>query len=216
MHLNAPMIVMDGAGIYDTDENTYLSTVSLAPASSQWLLNRLSDMGISYFIYTVHKNRNFIYHHGTMSQEEQIVYQRMKRSPYRQYLDDDAFRMEEIVYIKIVAREERAERIWRALKDALSSHGLRAVLRPQAGLPDGSSLYFYAMDANIPNAEKQVIRLAQSKTPQMAPSEVFLNSGYHSEHDAIHLLHTLSRAYEPLRLVYGLRQKLGKKRSHCE
>ena len=207
MRLNVPMIVMDGAGIYDTDENVYLHTTCMSAASSHWLMNQLSDMGISYFIYTVHKNRNYIYHHGTMSSEEQVVFQRMKRSPYRQYLDEDTFDPREIVYIKIVAREERAQRVSRAISDSLSRNGLRAVLRPQAGLADGSSLYFYAADADIPHAEAQILEWMERRQPSLQAREIFSAKRYRSEHDAIHILHLLSKAYEPLRIVHWLKQK---------
>ncbi|MBQ8137301.1 MAG: FUSC family protein, partial [Clostridia bacterium] len=198
MHLNVPMIVMDGAGIYDTDENTYLATSNMPPSSSRWLMNKLSNMGISYFIYTVHKNRNYIYHHGTMSQEEQIVYQRLKRSPYRQYLDDDAYALEDIVYIKVVATEERTERVLRAVRDSLERSGIRAALRPQAGLPGGSGLYFYAADADIAHAEAKIREIMQQKKPGLKAQEIFSAKSYRSEHDTVHLLHTLSSAYEPL------------------
>ena len=197
LRLNVPMIVMDGAGIYDAAENTYLAAFNMNPDSAQWLMNHLNNMGVSYFIYTVNKNRNFIYHHGTMSTEEQIVFQRMKRSPYRQYLDDDTFDLRDIVYIKIVAREEKAERIRRGIRDLLPGNGLRAALRPQAGLERGSSLYFYDEQATVQQAEKKLMTIMREKEPQLKANEVFSTKGYRSEHDAIHLMHMLSSQYEP-------------------
>ena len=211
LHLSVPMIVMDGAGIYDAGENIYLSTSNIPTDSSQWLMNQLSSMGISYFVYTVNKNRNFIYHHGTMSGEEQIVFQRLKRSPYRHYLDDDIFDPRDIVYIKIVAREEKAERIWRSIKESLAYHGLRAVLRPQAGLEQGGSLYFYSDQANVRQAEKQVMLYMQKKESQLKAREVFYEKGYHSEHDAVHLMHMLSNQYEPSHLFVWFRKIAGRK-----
>jgi len=145
----------------------------------------------------LNKNRNFIYHHGTMSTEEQIVFQRMKRSPYRQYLDDDTFDLRDIVYIKIVAREEKAERIRRGIRDLLPGNGLRAALRPQAGLERGSSLYFYDEQATVQQAEKKLMSIMREKEPQLKANEVFSTKGYRSEHDAIHLMHMLSSQYEP-------------------
>ena len=198
LHLSVPMIVMDGAGIYDAAENTYLATFGMTPEASGWLMNQLSNMGVSYFIYTVNKNRNYIYHHGTMSPEEQIVFQRWKRSPYRQYLDDDTFDPKEIVYIKIVAKEDKAERIWRGIKDTLPGKGLRAVLRPQAGLERGSGLYFYAEEANVQQAENWLMMRMREKEPQLRAKEVFSSKGYRSEHDAVHLMRTLSSQYEPV------------------
>ena len=202
LHLSVPMIVMDGAGIYDAAENTYLATFPMPPASSRWLMNQLSNMGVSYFVYTVSKNRNSIYHHGTMSQEEQIVLQRMRRSPYRQYLDDDAFDPKDIVYIKIVAKEEKAERVWRGIKDLLPGSGLRAALRPQAGLDRGSGLYFYAEQANVRNAEERLMAIMRETEPRLEAKEVFSLNGYRSEHDAAHLMHVLSSQYEPAALPF--------------
>lgn len=205
MHLNAPMIVMDGAGIYDANENVYLSTSCIPPDSSEWLMGKLNSMGLSYFIYTVNKNRNFIYHHGTMSGEEQQVMQRMRSSPYRHYLIDDEFELKDIVYIKIIGREDRTERVRREIKDLLAPNGLRAVLRPQTGLEGGSGLYFYASDATVDSAKEWVLEKMREQQPKLQPREIVSGAGSPTEYDAIRLLHTLGRAYEPLRLTHWLR-----------
>ena len=212
IRLNAPMIVMDGAGIYDTNENIYLSRSCIPPESSEWLMGKLNSMGVSYFIYTVNKNRNFIYHHGTLSQEEQKVMQRMRSSPYRYYLNDDSFDQKDIVYMKIIGREERAERIWRALKDILPQSGLRVALRPQSGLDGCSSLYFYAADATVDNAKKQVLEMMREEHPELKAREIISTARHHSEYEAIRLLHTLGHAYEPLRLTYWIRGKTRKEK----
>jgi len=206
IRLNAPMIVMDGAGIYDANENIFLSTGCIPSASSEWLMEELSSRGISYFIYTVNKNRNFIYHHGTMSPEEQKVMQRMRSSPYRHYLNDDSFDQKDIVYMKIIAREDRAERIWRAMRDLMSPNGLRVVLRPQPGLDGCSSLYFYASDATVANAKERVLEMMRTGHPQLQAREIVSAAKHHSEYEAIRLLHTLGNAYEPLRLTYWIRK----------
>ena len=199
VNLNVPMIVMDGAGIYDAVENTYLSTVNIDPESSRWLMKRLDALDIPYFIYTVHKNRNCIYHRGQMNASEAVVYRHLKRSPYRQYLDDDYFALEDIVYIKVVAADEKASKTERALQPSLARRNLRTVIRPQAGLENGSSLYFYAANADMAHAEARVMRLLQKNEPELQAEEVFSENGYQSEHDAAHLLHTLGSLYEPFR-----------------
>ena len=202
--LSVPMIVMDGAGIYDANENVYLSTVTLPPDSSRWLMKRLDTLGISYFIYTVHKNRNCIYHRGRMTDAEAVVYQRLKRSPYRQYLDDDRFTPEDIVYIKVVTAGGQAARIEKVLASSLAHRGLRTVIRPQAGLPDGTSLYIYAANADMAHAQERLMRLLEKKEPGLQATDVFSEHGYQSEHDAVHLLHTLGNSYEPFRPFFWI------------
>ncbi len=199
VNLNVPMIVMDGAGIYDAVENTYVSTVNIAPDSSRWLMKRLDALDIPYFIYTVHKNRNCIYHRGRMNEPESVVYRHMKRSPYRQYLDDDHFALEDIVYIKVVAADDKATKTERALQPSLARRNLRTVIRPQAGLENGSSLYFYAANADMAHAEDRLMRLLHKNEPELQAVELFSENGYQSEHDAIHLLHALGNSYEPFR-----------------
>ena len=199
VNLNVPMIVMDGAGIYDAVENTYVSTVNIAPESSRWLMKRLDALDIPYFIYTVHKNRNCIYHRGRMNEPESVVYRHMKRSPYRQYLDDDHFALEDIVYIKVVAADDKATKTERALQPSLARRNLRTVIRPQAGLENGSSLYFYAANADMAHAEDRLMRLLHKNEPELQAVELFSENGYQSEHDAIHLLHALGNSYEPFR-----------------
>ena len=207
VNLNVPMIVMDGAGIYDAIENSYLSTVNMDPDSSRWLMKRLDALDISYFIYTVHKNRNCIYHRGKMNASEAVVYRHMKRSPYRQYLDDDHFALEDIVYIKVVAADEKATKTERALQPSLARRNLRAVIRPQAGLEDSSSVYFYAANADMAHAEDRLMRLLHKNEPELKAVEVFSENGYQSEHDAFHLLHTLGNSYEPFRPFAWLHPK---------
>ena len=190
-----PMIVMDGAAIYDANENVYFSTTTINPASCRWLMKRLE--GYSYFIYTIHRDRNCIYHHGKLTDMEQTVYNHLKRSPYRYYLDDDHYSVSDVVYIKIVIDGDAADRIQRELKPSLEKMKLRSVVRPQAGLPEGCSLYFYAIHADVQHAQAHLMKKLQQDNPELVMQDVVAKKGYNSEQDAIRLLQSLKNAYEP-------------------
>ena len=136
---NVPMIVMDGAAIYDPNENVYTATTNMNPASCRWLMKRLDDQ--SYFIYTVHRDRNCIHHHGTLTEMEEKVYRHLKRSPYRYYLDDDHFSVSDVVYIKLVTDREHAGQLQRDLE------------RFNEYYPLGK----YAKFSRIPNAYQQAL-----------------------------------------------------------
>ena len=191
-----PMIVMDGAALYDAENNTYLSTVNIDPASTRWLMKRLDGMGVGYFIYTVHRGRNCIYHHGALNENERKVYEHLKRSPYRLYLDDDHFSLSEVVYIKIVTGTDHALSLERSLRPSLAREKLRAAVRPEVGAEGLSSLYLYAENADCTHAQAHLMHLLQRSEPGLTPVDVFLETGYHSEHDAIHVLQKVSRIFE--------------------
>ena len=205
--LGVPLIVMDGAAIYDMKENQYLDTETIAPEETAWLRKRLDELGLSYFIYTVHKNKTCIFHQGEINEKEKVIFDRMRRSPYRSYLEGEIYEEAEIVYFKVIAEDAIIADLETCLQGLLQGHRLRAVARPQSGAPGLSGLYIYSDKATMAEAEKRLMRLLREKDPTLRPVEVFLRDGYRSEHDAMHLLHLLGSYYEPVRLI-GRRRKL--------
>ena len=195
VHFNVPMIVMDGAAIYDANENVYLSTTHMNAASCRWLVKRLD--GVSYFIYTVHRDRNCIYHHGPLTDMERTVYQHLKRSPYRYYLDDDHYAVSDVVYLKVVTTGDEAERLQNELEPMLQKMRLRSVVRPQAGLEDGCSLYFYAAHADMRHAQEHLMNLLRRENPRLEARDVINDQAYRTEQDAIRLLRRVKNEYEP-------------------
>ena len=210
--VNVPLIVMDGAGIYDAQENEYLAVETLPPASSAWLMERLNELHASYFVYTVHNHRTCIFHQGRLSKGEKLVFDRMKRSPYRHYLEGDSFDPKEIVYIKVIAATVETDGILVALHDALPHWGLRAAMRAQAGLPGSGSLYFYSADATMERAEERLLCMLREKEADLQPVEMFSATGYRTEHDAVHLVQELGKSYEPVAL-FALLEGWKKRRS---
>lgn len=197
--LNVPLIVMDGAAIYDAQENVYLRTENIPVSDSARLRERLDSLGIGYFVYTVHKNKTCIFHHGTITEQEKVIYDRMRRSPYRSYLEGEIYNTEEIVYFKIIAETEEIGRLTQAVADIVPKTRLRAVTRPQANAPGISGLYIYAHTATMKQAEARLMAMLHKEDPSLVPIEVFLPEGYRSERDALQLLHVVEKYYEPVK-----------------
>ena len=198
--LNAPLIVMDGAAIYDANENRYLSAETIAPEDSKPIRERLDALGISYFLYTVHHGKTCIFHAGEYREEEKTVYDRMRRSPYRSYLEGEIYDPAEIVYIKILAEDSRITELEYSLRTVLPRGRLRGVSRPQAGAPGISGLYIYSHTATMEQAQKRLMQRLREDDPALEPVEIVSREGYRSERDAVHLLHILERYYEPVGL----------------
>ncbi len=198
--LSVPFIVMDGAAIYDANENLYLQTENVAPAESEALRERLDSLGLGYFLYTIHHNKVCIFHQGKLRPEEKAVYDVMRRSPYRSYLEGEIYRAEEIVYLKVIDEEAKLRALEEELAPFLAGRKLRMVRREQS-VPGVSALYFYADTATFPEAEARLMRILREKEPGLSPREVFLPAPYRSEHDAMHVLHRVANLYEPLKIL---------------
>ena len=184
--LSVPFIVMDGAAIYDANENTYLRSETLEPAET---------------------GKICIFHQGEMRAQEQAIYENMKRSPYRSYLEGEIYRTEEIVYLKVIDRDDRIRMLEKKLRRDLRGRKLRIVMRREHAVPGVSSLYFYTATAAMPLAEKRLMAILREKEPKLRAREVFLETPYQTEHDAMHLLHRLTNLYEPLKILRLFRRK---------
>ena len=196
--MTVPMIVMDGAALYDANENRYLYTEKLRQPDAVRLMERLDYLGRSYFIYTVHRKKTCIFHCGAYRDEEREVLSRLQRTPYRTYLDEEIYTPDEIVYIKLIDRTEETERLQKQLYTFIHGRRLRSSIQPQTGVSGVSGLYIYSGRASVHTMENRLIRLLRLENPSVQAEEVFLPSGYRSEHDAMHLLSRLYNLYEPV------------------
>ena len=197
--LRMPLIVMDGAAIYDANENEYLWVQPLGARAAGRVQSWLRHEGVSAFLYTVRSNKTCVFHQGEMSEQEAVRYSRMRRSPYRSYLEGEGYDPEEIVYFKIISDGAQAEALHRRLQSLLHENHLRAVVRPEAGAEGVSALYIYSAKATAYQAESRLMQILREKDPALRSVEVFLRGEYKSEYDAMSLLHTLGNLYEPLR-----------------
>ena len=189
-----PMIVMDGAAIYDPKENRYLATENLPAASSKWLMKRLNDMGLRFFVYTIHRDANFIFHPGAMTPEEEKVYRQFRRSPYRRYMEDDHFSLTDVVYFKCITDQATAEKALKALTPALAEKKLRAVIRPQPG-SDCMSLYIYSAYATVDHTRDHLMQLQRQKDPDCDFEEISLPAKDGEPVNPARVLRRLNRAY---------------------
>ncbi len=197
-----PLIVMGGAAIFDLEENRYLHAETIRPTDSRRLMDHLERKGLSCFIYTVHGHKTRIFHQGELREEERVIYKRMKRSPYRDYLEDSGPEPEEIVCLKLIGTPRETQLWLNRLQSFLFSRHLRGVIRPEAGAKGISSLYIYSGKVSLKLAENRVMELLRAKYGELQPVEVFLERPYETEHDAMHLLSRLERLYEPVRLPW--------------
>ena len=142
-----------------------------------------------------------------MNAQEKKVYDRMRASPYRSYLDGEIYRDEEPVYFKIIDGDEKIRLLRQRLHKLLNDRALRCVIRPQTAAPGISGLYIYSAAATNQRAQDKLMQMLREKEPELVDMRVFLPGTYRSEQDAIHLLNTVGNYYEPLKIKRLLRRR---------
>ena len=205
--LNVPLIVMDGAALYDAEQNVFVQAETLDPEDTARVIGRLRELGISCFVYTIHNNKTCIFHLGEARPPEKTVFQRMRRSPYRDYLEGEVYVPEEVVYIKIIDEAGKLTETEHHLSHVLPKGRLRAVIRPQAGAPGINGLYIYAHTATMEQAQKRLMQRLREEDGALTPVEIRLPRRSRPDLDAMRVLHILTRMYEPLKFKRWFRKR---------
>ena len=198
---------MDGAALYDAEQNVFVQAETLDPEDTERVIERLRELGISCFVYTIHNNKTCIFHIGEIRPPEKTVFDRMRRSPYRHYLEGEVFVPEEVVYIKIIDEAGTLTETEYHMSKVLPKGRLRAVIRPQAGAPGINGLYIYAHTATMEQAEKRLMQILREEDEKLSPVEIHLPRRTRPDLDAMRALRILARTYEPLKIRRLFRKK---------
>ena len=133
------------------------------------------------------------------------MYETMRRSPYRYYLEGEMCNPEEIVYIKVLTTDEKIIELLADLnktgKEYLSS--LRPVIRHQKGSARYKGLYFYSAHSSQQRAQLFVMKMLGGREQVLSQQNLKLSAPYRSERDALYLLHRVEKSFEPLGLFSG-------------
>ncbi|MBO4861329.1 MAG: FUSC family protein [Firmicutes bacterium] len=199
--LETPMIVMDGAAIYSTKDNCYLWSASLDGERLDEVRAALDDLGYSYFIYTIRANRIGVYHSGEYSEPETVLLKRLRSSTYRDYLEGAPPYISNVVYVKIVAKDEDIADVSAAVHKALPERPYRILVRSQGYANGLSGLYIYSSDAVPGHARSLLMDMLAKDGEDLDFREPINKEGYRSESDALRLIAGIEKEYEPIDLT---------------
>ena len=122
--LRLPVIVMDGAALYDVKEKQYLEMTYLSSNVSAEAERIISDCGLHCFVNTMLDTTLLIYYGEFRNEAEKELYETHRHSPYRNYISSeyrkkDAY--ERILYITVLAEKIDIFLVERRLRQQLGA-----------------------------------------------------------------------------------------------
>lgn len=107
VELNMPVIVMGGAALYDVNENTFLNAYVISGESCGEIVNIVRDEGMNCFISALCDDTMIIYYRELINPAEKNLFERMKKSPCRNYIRRDPYESDRPIYIMILDETKR-------------------------------------------------------------------------------------------------------------
>lgn len=203
LNVNAPMIIMDGAAIYDIRENKYLDVIPIPPENVRRLRSILAGFGAGVNLYAVNEHTMAIYHDGPVNAQEKREIEAMKRSPFRNYADGLPHEEDWVAFMRVIDTTENIKNLAYEISSVLPSGMFRMEMRPDDRYEDTAGLFFYDPHATVKVMKQRVRQIMEVETKQfLTPVDMEpATMKYLPEHDALLLLGRLKNKFSPIRLL---------------
>ncbi len=203
MSISHPVIVMDGAGLYDIPNKKYLDLIPIPEEDVSYLIDIFNKLDIGYGIYAVRNSSLMIYRGGPMNWAEVQEYSIMKRSPYRNYVEGDPSPEDQVTFIRTIDIDRKLNPLEEKLRELIPEDRFRIVRRPQHKMEGYSGLYFYNPEATVEHMKQIVLeKLDHDDNKTYTPIDMIMHEAYTTDNEAVALLNKTRSIYEPVRLPW--------------
>ncbi len=156
VHIKIPVIAMDGAVLYDMNENAYLQKYTMSHDQAQFMTEQLKKYEVAYFANTVVDDLLVIYYESLSNKSMQGVYDRRRKSLYRNYVKTDQPVYENIVYFFCVDTMEKLQKFYDAMQELQEVSQYRFVLNKSQYFEGYGNIKIYHKDATRENMLEQL------------------------------------------------------------
>lgn len=201
IHLKLPMVVMDGAVLYDMNENQYLMKYEMSGAQASRIAYFLDDFGIEYYTNTVVDNLLVIYYRELSNDASRDVYEMRRKSPYRNYVRSEIPVCEHVLYYYIIDKKDTILRLYRSLLEQEWIEEYRIVYQDSRRYNGYAHIKIYQKDAtreNMVQNLKALLNLEKVVTFGSVEGkyDVLIDDADHNI-----MVKELKRLYEPVKFI---------------
>lgn len=204
IRVSCPVILMDGAVLYDVKNNSFPAKRELPHEDAAWVINRLHEMGVETFQNVICGNSVLIYYQDINNDGSQQVFDRLRKSPYRNYLHRPLPEGEPVAYLMAMDSTEKIQTAYAALCEDGADEKYKILCYPSDEYPGYSYLKVYRKDATKQNMLKTLMELTGYQTVRTYGS---IPGAYDHCVDITtgdEVVRLLKREFEPLRWSFGV------------
>lgn len=147
IRLQLPVILMDGAIIYDFRENTYPYKCEIPFGESAAIVDQLRNLNLESFQNVIHNDNVFIYFLQIDNEGSRQLYEKLRRSPYRNYINQPLPADTPVVYIMAIDQTAKVTAAYAALQASGFTASYKTLCYASQDYPGYSYLKIYHRDA---------------------------------------------------------------------
>lgn len=204
IHLKLPVIVMDGAAIYDIREHAYLMTCAIPGEQSRTIAGLLKKNNLNYFANVIIDDLLVIYYETLANEAEQDLVKRLRRSPYRNYVNRRLPENEAVVYFMSLAGKTQIDAAYQQFCSQGLDREYKIVVYDSEEYSGYSYMKIYHRDAERENMKEELLKSLQLEKCITFGSVAGKCDILIDDSDKNTMVKLLKREYEPV----GFRRKV--------
>lgn len=158
LNLGLPVVVMNGAALYDFRENRYVKAYIISRDSCEKVRNIVNSAGMNVFTNALCDDSLVIYYDRLENEAEWVIFASLKKSPYRNYMNREPQPEDRVIYLMIIDRSERTEKLFKELKSSEIGSVLNLITYPSQDYPGFSYIKIYNKNAGKKNMTEILCR----------------------------------------------------------
>ena len=190
--LNLPVVVMNGAALYDFRENSYVRAYIISGETCGKIRDIVLSRGMNVFTNALCDDSLVIYYDSLENEAERAIFSSLRKSPYRNYLNRRPQPEDRVIYLMIVDRAERIASLYEALIASEAGASLKIITYPSTDYSGYSYIKIYNK-----NASKRHMTELLCSEYGIEHCEAVTADGSRSMNA---IAHELKRSFEPVRL----------------
>lgn len=128
--LNMPVIVMNGAALYDIKNNTYSKAYIISNDTCTRIRETAKKFGMNCFTNVLSDDTLMILYDRLINEAEKSIYSSLRKSPLRNYINREPLEQENIIYMMIIDKTEKTEMLCSLLDETGESSRLKIITYP--------------------------------------------------------------------------------------
>jgi hydroxymethylpyrimidine pyrophosphatase-like HAD family hydrolase len=146
-----PIIAMDGAILYDIKENRYPKVYVISAEHACNIESFIRSRGFNIFTTIILEDVLIIYYDELKNTAEIDIYEKMHKSPYRNYLNKERPKDHPVVYMMCVDETGKIEQLSRDIKESDIYDELKILTYPSDDYEGYSYIKIYSKNASVQN-----------------------------------------------------------------
>lgn len=151
IHFRYPVIVMDGAALYDIKRSEYVKEYVISQSTSSELVAFMAENEMHPYINVIIDDTLLIYYQDMQDTINLDMIERLRMSPYRNYIKRDFPGDENVVYFMVLDQEDKIENFYEKLQEQGYDKKLKILKYPSEDYAGYSYIKIYNKNASKEN-----------------------------------------------------------------